>query len=224
MNPPSRVEKLLIASLNAEIEQLSLVKWNEELYAQMNLVQRFTSTDNFPNPAIRQPLIGQAQHFAIQQATDNAFGNNLSYNFRETNPKGASFPIIELKNFVIIPKRSVDHLEWGNAKFIRTLAQANRSLDKDQLDLLTPTSPVVVDSKGNYITNKIMVIADILMYLEKIYFKFMIPSSDLREILVAVSYDDVMSGFDTPINVKAKVNPTSKLKATLKKLDKIASN
>ena len=57
MNPPSRVEKLLIASLNAEIEQLSLVKWNEELYAQMNLVQRFTSTDNFPNPAIRQPLI-----------------------------------------------------------------------------------------------------------------------------------------------------------------------
>lgn len=69
-----------------------------------------------------------------------------------------------------------------------------------------------------------MVIADILMYLEKIYFKFMIPSSDLREILVAVSYDDVMSGFDKPVNVRAKVNPTSKLKATLKKLDKTASN
>lgn len=224
MQRQSTYHKLLIQSLAQELPQEDMINWNANLYARLNSVERYCKSE-YSNIHIQKPVLGQNQHFAIQQATDETFSSNPNYHFRNTISEGAYFSTIELENFVIVTKRSVKPSEWGTAKHLRTLALANKKIDKSQLDLFTPAKPVVVDSKGNYITNKIMVIADVMYECDKLYLKFIIPSSSLSEVLIAVNYDDVIAEFEKPIDTKAKkVNPMPKLRKTIEKLDKKVSN
>ena len=147
-------------------------------------------------------------------------------NLVETEAKGAFFPLIELEGIALLPRRSVTRQEWNKAKYMRELAKQNQNenLNFKQDDLFTPTTTATTDDYSNHITNKILVIVDIC-FLDKVYIKFVVPSSDLKDIHLTVSLEDVISDIETVSDTKdAELNPTSKLKKSLLELDKIVKN
>ena len=221
-----RVKKQLIKSIHHEMPIEMILDYHDTLYAKLDAVSRYVLQE-LSHPNIKGPAAGQNEHFAIQQATCDVFDNtNIKYNLVETEAKGAFFPLIELEGIALLPRRSVTRQEWNKAKYMRELAKQNQNenLNFKQDDLFTPTTTATTDNYSNYITNKILVIVDIC-FLDKVYIKFVVPSSDLKDIHLTVSLEDVISDIETVSDTKdAEVNPTSNLKKSLLELDKIVKN
>ena len=220
------IKKQLIKSIHHEMSTEIILDYHDTLYAKLDAVSRYVLQE-LSHPNIKGPATGQNEHFAIQQATCDVFDNtSIKYNLVETEAKGAFFPLIELEGIALLPRRSVTRQEWSKAKYMRELAKQNQSenLNYKQDDLFTPVATASTDDYSNYLTYKILVIVDIC-FLDKMYIKFIVPSSDLKHIHLTVSLEDIISDIETLSDTKdTDLNPTSKLKKSLLELDKIVKN
>ncbi|MGP4864675.1 hypothetical protein ACTXGK_10830 [Psychrobacter sp. T6-5] len=220
------VKEQLLKAIHHEIPIEIILDYHDTLYAKLDAVSRYVLQE-LSHPNIKGPATGQNEHFAIQQATCDVFDNTtIKYNLVETEAKGAFFPLIELEGIALLPKRSVTRQEWRKAKYMRDLAKQNQNenLHFKQDDLFTPNTTMTTDNYSNYITSKILVIVDIC-FLDTLYIKFIVPSSDLKDIHLTVSLEDVISDIETVSDTKdTEPNPTSKLKKSLLELDKIVKN
>lgn len=203
------IKTQLIQTITHELEQQTIIELYDKLYAYLQNNMRYHN-ENFRNIKIRKNALPQGEYFAIQQAIDEVFCNNEHYCLTPTLPKGAYYPKIELANLIIIPRRSVSRKDWQKANYLKELAKYNQSL-KAQLDLFQQLES----------SDKILLIMDILYDIDRLYIKYILPSSNLRDILITVSYTEIVEEYEQPIQPKS-VNPTAKLKKTLKDIDKKA--
>lgn len=222
----SKLTKELIEGINHELSIELIRDYFDNLEAKLHSAARYVQQE-LSHPNIKGPSLGQIEHFAIQQVTSDIFDcTDLEYNLRETDAKGAFFPLIELNEFALLPRRSVRRQEWQRAKYMCGLAQNNQKerLDFKQGDIFTPPTKLVVEDYGNNITDKILVILDIL-FLEKMYVKLIVPSSNLKEIHLVISLEDLINGIETiSDDTELEVDPVSKLKKSLFDLDAKVQN
>lgn len=221
-----RIKKEVIAAISHEVPLEVLRDYFDNLNAKLHTTNRFVLQE-LSHSNIKRPALGQMEHFAIQQVTSDVFDNtDLAYNLIETNARGAFYPLIELSGIALLPRRSVKRDEWQKAKYMRELARNNQEerTDFKQIDLFTPTNTAILENRSNNITDKILVIVDIL-FLEILYVKLIVPSSDLKHIHLTISLEDLISGIEDTLDDKnVEVNPVSRLKKSLSDLDRKVEN
>lgn len=226
MSELERVKKEVIAAIGHELSLEVLRDYFDNLTAKLHNANRFVLQE-LSHSNIQRPALGQLEHFAIQQVTSDVFDNtDIAYNLKETNAKGAFYPLIELSGIALLPRRSVKREEWKKAKYMNELAQNNQKekFDYKPMDLFTPSNPVFLESQSNNITDKILVIVDIL-FLETLHVKLIVPSSNLNHIHLTIPLEDLISGIETASDDKnVEINPVSRLKKSLSDLDRKIEN
>lgn len=209
----SNLKHTLTQALATEISQETLNNLYEQLLANLHSLVRFYE-EHHQNKQIRQSALSNATHFSIQDAVDRVFKNtNYNYNLKPTEPKGAFYPAIELENFIIIPKRSVHPNEWQRANYLKVLAQANKQVSPQPLDLFTQEQSVEKE--------KPLVIMDICYPDNILQISYLVPNSKLDYIVTSVHHDDIVKEFEKPMDTSQKVKPIAKLKKALKKLETV---
>lgn len=229
MNNLDGIRTQVIEAVAYEVGLELMTELLDNLTAKLHISNYFVSQE-LPRKHINEYAIGQLEHYAVQQVTDDVFSKtNIPYNLKETDSTGAFYPLIELQGIALLPRRSVNREAWRRAKYMRELAKPNKNFQTtgQQLDLLTPiTPPTISDEQSNPITDKILVIMDIC-FTDTLYVKLIVPSSDFKHIHIAISLKDLVSGMEKLSDKNEEdltVSPVARLKKSLSELDKRIQN
>lgn len=211
----STLKELLTQTLANEFSQALHSSLYDKLGADLHRDARI-SKDIYPNPDIQKTALGQMQHYTIMQTIDTIFKEEAFYTLQTTNPKGAYFPIIQLENIILIPRRSSARERWKKANYLSEFAKYNKPLNQ-QCELF---------SLEHFPNEKVLVIMDIHYEGGILYVSYLIPNSNLNSILVHINHTEVLEHFEKPIDQTQTITPIVKLKKVLEQAGdiKIASN
>ncbi|MDI1222955.1 hypothetical protein [Acinetobacter sp.] len=165
-----------------------------------------------PTVEIQKPLLGQAEHFCIQQAVKTAADHSgFDFELRETNPQGAHYPIISSDSFVIAVKKASNPASWAKTNYIKELSALNLIHEEGPSDLFKRSYP-------NNLNTMFMILNIYVLPDQRVDATLLIPSSDLKRVHFAIPLDKVIEA-SASVTKNKVVEPVVTLKKQLSELD-----
>lgn len=207
----------IVATLLArELEESTLMSLRDSILAAVATHFRYAE-DAFSDQRIRKLVICNGVYFSVIQGVQEALNGNHIYRLENTEPKGGIYPVIRLPSFTIVPRRSNTIDSYRKANYLTDLSVQNKAYEP-----LTPDLFDNADELKSSNEEAIFLILDVFVDDEQqVDLKFLLPSSDLKSVHLAVPYEavlDVYRVLDDEEHEPAAAR--SVLKATLKDLDK----
>tara|TARA_R110001606_G_scaffold157592_1_gene300704 strand:+ start:1055 stop:1762 length:708 start_codon:yes stop_codon:yes gene_type:complete len=212
----TKYRDIITTLLARELDESTLMSLRDSILAAVATHFRYAE-DAFSNEVIRKLAICNGIYFSVIQGVQDALDNNIFYRLENTEPKGGIYPVMRLPSFTIVPRRSNTIDSYRKANYLKDFSIQNKAYEPSTPDLFDK-----LDELESSNEDAIFLILDVSVDDEqKVDLKFLLPSSDLKFVHMAIPYEAVLDTYRVLDDEEYEPEAAkSVLKATLKDLDR----